>query len=50
MDPTGTGEDEISLPTFTYTNEPTTSAELAAMLAAVADCKIVLDVCAFLPQ
>lgn len=47
--PTDTGEDEISLPTFTYTNEPTTSAELAAMLAAVADCKIVLDVCAFLP-
>lgn len=45
-DPTGTGEDEISLPAFSYTNEPSTAAELAAMLEAVSECQIYLLVSA----
>ncbi|HMM01161.1 MAG TPA: hypothetical protein PKC96_07560 [Bacilli bacterium] len=45
-DPTETGEGVIPLPTLSYTNEPGTAAELAAMLEAVSECKIYLLVSA----
>lgn len=48
--PVDTGEDEIPLPTFVYTDEPTTAAELAAMLEIVRECKIYLNVSAETPQ